>query len=126
VEAAIEGKEKAMNGLTETNTVGFENDVLKAEGAVLVDFYAPWCGPCKLLGPALEKLAPAYGERLRIVKVNVDESPDLAVRYGIRGVPSLLFFRDGELVDTVVGLPSFGALRAKLDQFAGPAPVAAH
>lgn len=115
-----------MNGLTETDSVGFENDVIKAGGAVLVDFYAPWCGPCKLLGPALEKLAGVYGDRLRIVKVNVDESPDLAVRYGIRGVPTMMFFRDGEVVDTVVGLPSFGALRAKLDQFAGAMPVGAN
>lgn len=114
-----------MNGLTDTNSIGFENDVLKAEGAVLVDFYAPWCGPCKVLGPVLEKLAAEYRGRLHIVKVNVDESPELAAHYGIRGVPTLMFFRGGEVEDTVVGLPPLGALRARIDRFAAEMPVAA-
>lgn len=107
-----------MNGLHETDTTGFEDDVLRNGGAVVVDFYAPWCGPCKLLGPALEKMAMEYSGKLTVFKVNVDESPDLAARYSIRGVPTLLFFRGGEVVDTVVGLPSFGALRTKFDRVA--------
>lgn len=113
-----------MNGVKETNEIGFENDVLKAEGAVLVDFYAPWCGPCKLLAPVLDRFAGEYCEKLRVVKVNVDESPELAVRYGIRGVPTLMFVRGGEVVDTVVGLPPVGTLRAKLDKLTGAVPVA--
>lgn len=112
-----------MNTLKETDTTGFEADVLRNEGAVVVDFHATWCGPCKVLGPVLEELAAGYRDRLRILKVNVDESPDLAMRYGIRGVPTLMFFRGGEVVDTVVGLPSFGVLRTKFDQFAGTAPA---
>ena len=111
-----------MSAVKEVSEAGFEADVLGSELPVMVDFFAPWCGPCKMLAPALDGIAKAYEGRLKVVKVNVDESPDLAARYGIRGVPTLMFVKGGEVADTVVGLPSGNVLRAKLDAMAA-APV---
>jgi thioredoxin 1 len=108
-----------MNGVKEIQEADYRTEVLNADVPVLVDFYAPWCGPCRALAPALEGVAQAYAGRLKVVKVNVDEAPQLAVNYRIRGVPTLMFFKGGEVVDTVVGLPSANALRAKLDAVAG-------
>jgi thioredoxin 1 len=107
-----------MNGVKEIQEADFQSEVLGSAVPVMVDFFAPWCGPCRMLAPALEGIAKTYDGRLKVVKVNVDDARQLAVKYGIRGVPTLMFFRDGELTDTVVGLPSAGALRAKLDAVA--------
>lgn len=112
-----------MNGVRELQEKDFKGEVLDAGLPVLVDFYAPWCGPCRALAPALEGIAKAYDSRVRVAKVNVDDCPGLASRYGIRGVPTLLFFKEGEEVDRVVGLPSAGALRTKLESHAA-APAA--
>ena len=107
-----------MNGIKETKEAEFKSEVLDADGPVLVDFYAPWCGPCKALGPALESIARAYEGRLKIVKLDVDEAPQVAADNRIQGVPTLMFFQNGEAVDTLVGLPSANVLRAKLDTYA--------
>lgn len=107
-----------MNGVKEIQEAEFEREVIDSGLPVLVDVYAPWCGPCRALAPALEGVAKAYDGRLKVVKVNVDNAPRLAAQYRIRGVPSLLFFRGGQLVDTVVGLPPGNVLRAKLDAVA--------
>jgi thioredoxin 1 len=104
-----------MNGVKELKEVEFQADVLDSSLPVLVDFYATWCGPCRALAPALEGIAKAYEGRLRVVKVNVDESEELAVRYQIRGVPTLMIFKGGKAVDTIVGLPSAGVLKQKLE-----------
>ncbi|MDW8309266.1 MAG: thioredoxin [Verrucomicrobiales bacterium] len=114
----------AMNKVIEVNDANFETEVLRASGLVLVDFYAPWCGPCKMLAPSLDQLAAHYAGRVKFVKVNVDESPRLAMRYEISGVPTVMLFRGGLILDTFVGLPHPRTLRARLDELA-PAPAGA-
>jgi thioredoxin 1 len=84
----------------------FDADVLGADVPVVVDFWAEWCGPCKQIGPALEEIAAEMGGKIRVAKVNIDDNPEAPSRYGIRGIPTLLIFKDGELVDRKVGADS--------------------
>lgn len=86
------------------NSQNFEAEVLKSDLPVLVDFWAPWCGPCKALNPILEKVEAEVAGRVKIVKVNIDESPDVSSRYSIMSIPTLLVFKDGEVVNQLVGL----------------------
>ena len=81
----------------------FDSDVLKAQGPVLVDFWAEWCGPCKQIGPALEEISTELGERVRVVKLNIDENPQTPGRYGVRGIPTMMVFKDGKVASTKVG-----------------------
>lgn len=116
-----------MKHVIEINEADFETEVLQAPGLVLVDFYAPWCGPCKMLAPLLDQLAPEYAGRVKFVKVNVDHAPRVAMRYDITGVPTVMLFRGGLILDTMVGLPHPRALKARLDELApaaAPAPAA--
>jgi thioredoxin 1 len=82
----------------------FEQDVLRAESPILVDFWAPWCGPCLAVAPTLEKVAEQYQGRVRVVKLNVDENPRTAEMYGIRSIPTIALFKGGEVVDGVLGM----------------------
>ena len=94
----------------------FSAVVLKDEKPTLVDFWAPWCGPCRAIGPILEELAAEYGERVNIVKVNVDDNPATASQYGVRSIPTLILVKNGTIQDTQIGLLSKNQLVALLDK----------
>ena len=81
----------------------FQNDVLAADGPVLVDFWAEWCGPCKMIAPALEEIAQSLGEKVTIAKMNIDENPQTPKKYGVRGIPTLMLFKDGQVAATKIG-----------------------
>lgn len=81
----------------------FENEVLNADQPVMVDFWAEWCGPCKALSPIVDEVANEVAGKMKVVKVNIDENPNSPTKYGVRGIPTLMVFKDGELIDTKVG-----------------------
>ena len=89
--------------LQQVNSSNFEQAVLNSDKPVLVDFWAEWCGPCRVLGPVLEEISGEVGAKANIVKLNVDESRDLAMKYGIRGIPTMILFKNGQVVNTLVG-----------------------
>ena len=98
--------------LTEVTDQSFDADVLKADLPVLVDFWAPWCGPCRLITPMVEELSKTYDGKLKVVKLNTDENPQIATNYHISGIPSLLLFKDGQVADQLVG----AVPKARLDK----------
>jgi len=94
------------NPLIHLNENNFDEEILKSEKPALVDFWAPWCGPCKMIGPIVEEIAEEYRGRVKVTKLNVDDNPNKAAAYGIKSIPTLILFKDGKVLDTIVGLVS--------------------
>ena len=92
----------------------FETEVLQSAVPVIVDFWAPWCGPCRRVAPELDAVSTQYGEKAKIVKVNIDEETDLAVKYGVQSIPLMIFFKEGKQVDALLGLRPSKEIAAKL------------
>ena len=101
--------------IQEVTDQSFEQDVLQSDKPVLVDYWAEWCGPCKAIAPVLEEIAADYSDRLRVAKLNIDDNPDTPPRYGIRGIPTLMLFKDGNVEATKVGAVSKSQLTAFVD-----------
>ena len=93
----------------------FHSDVISADGPVLVDFWAEWCGPCKMIGPALEEIAKELGEKAKVVKINIDENPDAPSKYGVRGIPTMILFKNGQPAATKVGAAPKSQLKGWLE-----------
>ncbi len=102
-------------GILELTSSKWETEVLNAKGLVMVDFWAPWCGPCRIIAPTIEELAKEYDGKIKVGKLNTDENPDIATRYGIMGIPTIMFFKDGQRVDQIVGVVPKSILKSKLD-----------
>lgn len=92
-----------MSTATAVTDASFKEDVLESELPVLVDFWAPWCGPCRMVGPVVEEIAQQYEGKVKVVKLNTDDNPEVASKYGIRSIPTLMVFKNGQRVDMVVG-----------------------
>ena len=101
--------------ITHTSDASFQADVIDAGTPVLVDYWAEWCGPCKMIAPILDEVSKDYDGKLRVAKMNVDENRDVPTKYGIRGIPTLMLFKDGQLAATKVGALSKAQLTAFLD-----------
>jgi thioredoxin 2 len=101
--------------LVETDAGGFDEEI-RASVPVLVDFWAPWCGPCRMVSPAVESMAQAFAGRLKVVKLNIDNAPEIANRYGVQGIPLLVIFSDGEEVDRIVGAVPPAQIRAVIER----------
>jgi thioredoxin 1 len=108
-----------MANVNNISTNNFETEVLQAEKPVLVDFWAPWCGPCKMLGPIVETLADENAGKINVGKLNVDENQSLAVQFGGRGIPTLIFFKAGKEVKRIVGAQNKNQLQKVIDEVVG-------
>jgi thioredoxin 1 len=105
-----------MSNALELSSANFDAEVLQSEIPVLVDFWAPWCGPCRMMAPVIDAMAAKYEGKVKVTKVNVDEAGDIAGRYGIRSIPTLMIFKGGAQADTVVGAVPEADLSARLDK----------
>ncbi|BAP58387.1 thioredoxin TrxA [Candidatus Tachikawaea gelatinosa] len=103
-----------QNKIIHVNDKNFEEKVLKAQGLILVDFWAEWCGPCKMIAPILEEIAEEYAEKLVVAKLNVDKNPKTSPKYDIKGIPTLILFKNGQVISTKVGLLSKSQLKSFL------------
>lgn len=105
----------SANEVIGLSQASFEEEVLKSMGAVLVDFWAEWCGPCKMIAPIVEELAQDYQGRLKVCKLNVDEEREIAANYGIRSIPTLILFKGGKPVEQIIGALPKSALKSKIE-----------
>ena len=105
-----------MADITELSSGNFEEEVLKSSQPVLVDFWAPWCGPCRMIGPVVEELAGENADSLKVAKINIDDAQDIAATYGVSSIPTLMIFKDGDVVDRFVGVQPKNRLQDAVDQ----------
>jgi thioredoxin 1 len=108
----------------ETSDIEFEADVLQHNQPVLIDFWAPWCAPCRMLAPTVEAVAEKYAGNARVMKINVDDNPSVSQRFGIKGIPTLILFKNGKEEERVVGATSEAAISRMLDKHIGAATAA--
>ncbi|WP_071517168.1 thioredoxin [Geitlerinema sp. PCC 9228] len=106
-----------MSAAAQVTDATFKSEVLESEVPVLVDFWAPWCGPCRMVAPVVDEIAQQYDGKIKVVKVNTDESPNVASQYGIRSIPTLMVFKDGQKVDMVVGAVPKTTLANTLEKY---------
>ena len=105
----------ASEAVVQLTNENFDAEVVNHTGTVMVDFWAPWCGPCRMVGPLVEELATEYLGKAKVGKLNTDEAADIAGRYGIRSIPTIMFFKNGEMVQQLVGAYPKGKIAEKLD-----------
>lgn len=105
-----------MSDVAAVGTGNFESEVLQAEQTVVVDFWAEWCQPCKMLSPVLDSVASKFGGQIKVVKCNVDENQDVAMKYGVMSIPNLIFFKDGQVVNQAVGYMNESQLSTKVSE----------
>ena len=106
-----------MADVSEVTTSTWDDEVIKAQGLVMIDFWAAWCGPCRIISPTVEELSKEYGEKVKVLKLNTDENSDIASRYQVMGIPTLMFFKDGIKLDQIVGVVPKQFLKSKIDSF---------
>ncbi|KAF0145237.1 MAG: thioredoxin [Thermodesulfovibrionales bacterium] len=102
-------------GIVEVTTSTWDKEVLQDKGLVMIDFWAVWCGPCRMIAPTVEELAKEYAGKIKVAKLNTDENPDIASKYKIMGIPTIMFFKGGQRVDQVVGAVPKNQLKSKID-----------
>ena len=104
-------------GIQEVTSSTWDSDVLKYQGLVMIDFWAAWCGPCRIVAPTVEELAKEYTGKIKVMKLNTDDNPDIASKYNIMGIPTLMFFKDGRKLDQIVGAVPKQQLKEKIESF---------
>ena len=104
-----------MSNTKKADSTNWDQEIVKGKGLVMVDFWAEWCGPCRMVAPIVDELAQEYSDKLRVFKLNTDENPEVAGRYQIMGIPTLLFFKDGKPVDKIVGAAAKKQFKDKID-----------
>ena len=106
-----------MADVSEVTTSTWDDEVINAQGLVMIDFWAAWCGPCRIISPTVEELSKEYSGKVKVLKLNTDENSDIASRYQVMGIPTLMFFKDGIKLDQIVGVVPKQFLKAKIDSF---------
>ena len=112
-----------MSNVLDVNIDNFKTEVLESADFVLIDFWAPWCAPCRMMAPLLDQISAEYGEKIKVVKINVDENPDLAIRYQVRGIPAFAVLKDGNIVEALVGAQSKQQFQMFVERALGENPV---